>query len=165
MGFSQTKITLSANGKTMTATLAENNATEELLKILPVTIEMTPYGGFEVVGPLPQSLPTSNSQITTVPGDIMLYQGNQLVIFYGNNSWSYTRIGKIDGATAYNVKEFLGNGDVTVTLSRENASIPELKVEDLQGTEIYDLNGIKTDPSKISTPGVYLLNGKKFLLK
>lgn len=118
MTYSQNRITLSANGKSVTATLVANKATEELLKILPVTIEMYPYGGFEVVGALPKSLPTSNTKITTVAGDIMLYQGNQLVIFYGSNSWSYTRIGKIDEATVSKIKDFLGEGNCTVTLGK-----------------------------------------------
>ncbi len=70
---------------------------------------MSDYGGFEKVGTLPLSFTTSNSQISTAPGDIMLYQGNQMVIFYGTNSWSYTRLGKIDNATAESVSQFLGN--------------------------------------------------------
>jgi len=97
----------------MTATLIDNAATRELTALLsqdPVTIEMDDYGGFEKVGALPQSLPTSNSQITTQPGDIMLYQGRNMVIFYGSNSWSYTRLGKIDGATVEGLRQFFGNG-------------------------------------------------------
>lgn len=164
MGFSQIKITLSANGKTMTATLVNNNATEELLKILPVAIEMSPYGGFEVVGALPQSLPTSNSQITTEPGDIMLYQGNQLVIFYGNNSWSYTRIGKIDGATAENIKEFLGKGNVKVTLSLDNSSIREIQKDEIISKEVFELNGRKVNPENIKK-GLYIVNGEKTFIK
>lgn len=164
MANSQTKIILSSNGKTRTATLADNKATEELLKILPVTIEMSPYGGFEVVGALPQSLPTSNSQINTEPGDIMLYQGNQLVIFYGNNSWSYTRIGKIDDATSSNVKEFLGNGNISVTLSRENAGIKEIKKDDIKNQEVFELTGRKVNVRDIKK-GVYIVNGEKTLIK
>lgn len=78
MSSAQTKINLTVGDKTMTATLVENSATRELVSMLsqgPVVIEMDDYGGFEKVGSLPQSLPTSNSQITTQPGDIMLYQG------------------------------------------------------------------------------------------
>ena len=159
MGYSQTKITLSANGKTITATLVENSATEALLKIMPVTIEMSPYGGFEVVGALPQSLPTTDSQITTDPGDIMLYQGNQLVIFYGSNSWSYTRIGKIDDATSASVKDFLGNGNLKVTLSLDNAGIASINKEQLGFLEVFDLNGRKVNPENICT-GLYVVNGK-----
>ena len=78
---------------------------------------MTDYSGFEKVGALGTSLPTSNSQTTTQSGDIVLYQGNQIVIFYGSNSWSYTRLGKIDDLTGW--KDALGSGDVTVTFSME----------------------------------------------
>ena len=80
-----------------------------------ITIQMTDYSGFEKVGALGTSLPTTNSQTTTQSGDIVLYQGNQIVIFYGSNSWSYTRLGKIDDLTGW--KDALGSGDVTVTFS------------------------------------------------
>ncbi|MDE6033349.1 MAG: hypothetical protein K2G15_05250, partial [Muribaculaceae bacterium] len=85
MASAQTKVLLKVGGNTMTATLTDNEATRELTKLLEqgdMTIRMSDYGGFEKVGALPQSLPTSNTQITTAPGDIMLYQGNQMVIFY-----------------------------------------------------------------------------------
>ena len=81
----------------------------------PITIQMTDYSGFEKVGALGTSLPTTNSQTTTQSGDIVLYQGNQIVIFYGSNSWSYTRLGKIDDLTGW--EDALGSGDVTVTFS------------------------------------------------
>ena len=84
----------------------------------PVTIAMSDYSGFEKVGPLGTSLPASNQQTTTQAGDIVLYQGNQIVIFYGSNSWSYTRLGHIGDLTGW--EEALGGGDVTVTFSLEN---------------------------------------------
>ena len=120
MASSQTKVLLKIGENTMTALLIDNEATRELMKLLEqgdITIRMSDYGGFEKVGALPQSLPTSNTQITTMPGDIMLYQGDQLVIFYGSNSWRYTPIGKIDGANVSNLRRFLGNGGITLTLS------------------------------------------------
>ena len=110
MASSQTKVQLKVGGNSMTATLTDNDATRELTKLLEqgdITIRMSDYGGFEKVGALPQSFPTSNTQITTEPGDIMLYQGNNMVIFYGPNSWSYTRLGKIDGGTASTIRQFL----------------------------------------------------------
>lgn len=79
---------------------------------------MSDYAGFEKVGSLGQSLPTENSRITARSGDIVLYQGNQIVMFYGSNSWSYTRLGKIDDLAGW--QEALGNGDVTVTLSMQD---------------------------------------------
>ena len=86
-----------------------------MMQDAPVTIRMRDYSGFEKVGPLGTSLPTSNRQTTTHSGDIVLYQGNQIVIFYGSNSWSYTRIGKIDNLTGW--EKALGRGNVTVTFS------------------------------------------------
>ena len=69
----------------------------------------------EKVGPLGRGLPASDSQTTTQAGDIVLYQSNQIVLFYGSNSWSYTRLGSIDNLTGW--EDALGSGDVTVTLS------------------------------------------------
>ena len=102
------------------ATLEENEAVSALVEMMresPVVIQMSDYSGFEKVGPLGTSLPASNSQTTTQAGDIVLYNGNQIVIFYGSNSWSYTRLGHIDNLTGW--EEALGSGDVTVTFSLE----------------------------------------------
>jgi hypothetical protein len=102
------------------ATLEENEAVSGLVEMMresPVVIQMSDYSGFEKVGPLGTSLPTSNSQTTTQAGDIVLYNGNQIVIFYGSNFWSYTRLGHIDNLTGW--EEALGSGDVTVTFSLE----------------------------------------------
>lgn len=115
-----TKMSVQIGGNTFTATLEENEAVAAFLEMMeksPVTIEMRDYSGFEKVGSLGQSLPASNRQITTQSGDIVLYQGSQLVIFYGSNSWSYTRIGKIDNLTGW--KKALGRGNVNVTFSLE----------------------------------------------
>ena len=98
------------------ATLEENAAVSALVDMMresPVVLQMSDYSGFEKVGPLGTSLPADNSQTTTHAGDIVLYNGNQIVIFYGSNSWSYTRLGHIDDLTGW--EEALGNGDVTVT--------------------------------------------------
>ena len=99
---------------TFTATLEDNEAVRELTEMMqegPVTIDMSDYSGFEKVGPLGRSLTTSNSQTTTAAGDIVLYNGNNIVMFYGSNSWSYTRIGKIDDLTDWTAA--LGSGDIT----------------------------------------------------
>ncbi len=103
---------------TFTAILENNAAVDALMEMMeeePVVIQMSDYAGFEKVGPLGESLPANNSQTTTEAGDIVLYQGNQIVIFYGSNSWSYTRLGRIEDLTGW--KEALGSGDVTVTFS------------------------------------------------
>lgn len=105
---------------TFTATLEDNAAAEALAEKLeagPVTIQMEDYGGFEKVGDLGTSLPASNRRITTQTGDIVLYQGSQVVVFYGSNTWSYTRLGCIDDLTGW--EEALDGGDVSVTFSLE----------------------------------------------
>lgn len=112
------KMNVTVGKTTFTATLMDNEAVEALVEMMenePVVIQMSDYSGFEKVGPLGRSLPTSNNQTTTQVGDIMLYQGNQIVIFYGTNAWSYTRIGHIDDLTSW--ENALGSGDVTVTFS------------------------------------------------
>ena len=168
MASSQTKVVLKVGGNTMTATLTDNGATRELAKLLEqgdITIRMSDYGGFEKVGALPQSLPTSNTQITTEPGDIMLYQGNRMVIFYGSNSWSYTRLGKIDGATTSTLRQFLGNGDITLTLSLESsAGIEDVTANTNKEEVIYDLNGRRITKKPLS-PGIYIINGKKTIIR
>lgn len=168
MAQAQNKLYITANGETRTATLADNAATEALRKMLadgPVTINMNDYGGFEKVGDLPQSLPTSNSQITTQPGDIMLYQGYQMVIFYGNNSWSYTRLGKIDRATASNLKPWLGNGSVDVELSLSASSgIDDVIVEKDTEDKVYDLMGRPVIHRPL-LPGIDIINGKKTVIR
>lgn len=116
------KIIVEVNGSRFTAILENNKAADTLAEMIreePVTIRMNDYSGFEKVGSLGTNLPTSNRQTTTQAGDIVLYQGNQIVIFYGSNSWSYTRLGKIDDLTGW--KDALGSGDVTVTFSPEES--------------------------------------------
>ena len=118
---SEMQMNVQVGGSNFTATLEENEAVDALVDMMeqgPVTIQMSDYSGFEKVGPLGTSLPTSNQQTTTQAGDIVLYQGNQIVMFYGSNSWSYTRLGHIDDLTGW--EEALGSGDVTVTFSLED---------------------------------------------
>ena len=107
-------------GETPVTVAWEDNASVEALKTLAVegpTIEMSMYGGFEQVGSIGQSLPRDDQQTTTTSGDIVLYSGNQLVVFYGSNSWAYTRLGHITDQTPEQMKALLGSGDVTITLS------------------------------------------------
>ena len=164
MAFSQTKILLTVGEKTMTATLVDNAATRELQELLEkgsITIHMSDYGGFEKVGALPQSFTTSNSQITTGPGDIMLYQGNNMVIFYGTNSWSYTRLGKIDGATADNLRQFLGSGSISLTISLvSSAGVAGIADKGRETRTVFDLNGNSMESRPLSR-GIYIVNGKK----
>ena len=98
----------------------EENESVEALKALckdgPLTIQMSMYGGFEQVGRIGQSLPRADVQTTTEAGDIVLYSGNQLVVFYGSNAWAYTRLGHVTDKTAQEMSELLGSGDVTVII-------------------------------------------------
>lgn len=99
-------------------TLEENDATNELVEMVktePITISFKDYGGFEKIGPLGRNLPTDNANITTKPGDIVLYQGNQIVMFYGSNTWDYTMLGHVDDLTYW--EEALGNSDVVATFT------------------------------------------------
>ena len=103
-------------GETEVPVIWENNGSvEDLKKLLPLTIQMSMYGGFEQVGSIGQSISRNDKQITTGHGDIVLYSGNQLVVFYGSNSWAYTRLGHIDLSKS-EMTDLLGNGDVVITI-------------------------------------------------
>lgn len=78
-------------------------------------ISMSMYGGFEQVGSIGQSLPRDDRQITTAAGDIVLYSGSQLVLFYGSNSWAYTRLGHME-LPQQELKTLLGGGAVTIRI-------------------------------------------------
>lgn len=102
----------------LSATFADNSSAEEFRELLaqgPVTVEMEDYGGFEKVGPLGTTLTRNDEQITTEPGDVIFYQGNQITIYYGTNTWSFTKLARIDDPAG--LREKLGNGTVTVTFS------------------------------------------------
>ena len=110
-------------GDTVVSVAWEQNESVEALTALaadaPLTIRMSMYGGFEQVGPIGRSLPRNDVQTMTDAGDIVLYAGNQLVLFYGSNSWAYTRLGRITDRNAEQLRALLGNGDVTVTIFKE----------------------------------------------
>ena len=91
-------------------------ALRELCREAPLEIEMSMYGGFEQVGPIGTALPRSDAQTRTAAGDIVLYAGDQLVVFYGSNSWAYTRLGHITDKSETEMAELLGGGDVRITL-------------------------------------------------
>ena len=116
------KMQITIDGTTLPIVLENNAATKALVEALrkgSITYTASDYGGFEKVGVLGRSLPANDSRITTQSGDVILYSGNQLVLFYGSNSWSYTRIGKMEYDSLDNLKAFLkaGRGDIKVTLS------------------------------------------------
>ena len=117
-GEEQAKLKITVGDYELLATFEDNSSAREFQDLLaqgPVTIEMADYGGFEKVGPLGSTLTRNDTQITTQPGDVIPYQGDQNTIYYGTNTWSFTRLAKIDDPT--DLKEKLGDGTVQVTFS------------------------------------------------
>lgn len=111
-------ITISANGNEFVCELEDNSSAKALAQALadgPIAYDAVDYGGFEKVGSLGMTLPTNDKQINTVPGDVILYQGDKLVIYYDTNSWSFTKIGHIKDVE--DIKAKLGSGTQTITLS------------------------------------------------
>jgi len=93
------------------------DALKDLCRNQPLTIQMSMYGGFEQVGPIGTSLPQNDMRTTTSAGDIVLYSGDQMVVFYGSNSWAYTRLGHITDRSAEDMTDLLSNGDTVITIS------------------------------------------------
>lgn len=161
------KMNITIDGQTKSVTLVDNAATKALIEKLqqgPVTVTLNSSGGFEIWGALGFSLPTNNQQITAQPGDVILYNGSNICIFYGSNSWSYTRLGKIDGLTGNELSTFLkaGQSNISVTLSVASEQTAVNDIQTLQDeAEFYSLNGIKVEhPSN----GIYIRKGKKVAL-
>ncbi len=163
------KLYITIDGNTLPVALVDNAATQTLVKTLQegdITYEAHDYGGFEKVGALGRSLPTSDTQITTQAGDVILYSGNQIVLFYGSNSWSYTRLGRIEYSSQSELEAFLkaGQGNVTVKLSLSSGttSIHSTKNTTTEDGAYYSLNGQRIEnPSK----GIYIRNGCKVVIK
>ncbi len=108
------------NDKVLTAKLDNNSSSKALLERLAkgnVTVAMHDYGNFEKVGPLGFILPRNDSQYTTKPGDIILYQGSQIVFYYDTNSWDFTKLGEFQNVTAKELRDLFGEGNVTATIS------------------------------------------------
>ena len=160
---------ITINGKTVSCQLVENSSTRALLAQLEkgnITYEADDYGNFEKVGYIGFNLPQNNENITTTAGDVILYQGNNICFYYGSNSWSFTRLGKIEGMSKDEIKTFLnaGEGSVKVTLSAATATgIKQTLADRKIPSGKYSLDGrkLKQTPSK----GVYIENGKKIVKK
>lgn len=108
-------------GSSMAILLADNSSAEAFADLLSkgdITIEMHDYGSFEKVGNLGVVLPANDKTITTQPGDVILYQGNSVAIYYDTNTWSFTKLGKVQGLSRNELKEILGDENVTVTFSK-----------------------------------------------
>ena len=112
-------LVLSINGTVLDVQWEENETVAELLAYVQnedIMVNTSIYGGFEQVGSLPQSFSRNDVQMTTGPGDIVLYSGNQLVLFFGSNSWSYTKLGQIKGMSAEELSELLGADSAVVEI-------------------------------------------------
>ena len=113
-------IKIKVNSNVLEVKLEDNEATKSLIERLKngdISVNANEYGGFEKVGNLGFSLPRNDKSITTLAGDIVLYQGNQISLFYNSNSWSYTKLGKVQNVSGAELKNILGSGDVTLILS------------------------------------------------
>ena len=116
----ETMLGLAINGTPVSVEWENNESVQALRELAaqePIVIQMSMYGGFEQVGSLGTSIVRNDVQTTTSAGDIVLYSGSNIVIFYGSNSWAYTRLGHITDKTAIELSELLGNGDVTIMIS------------------------------------------------
>lgn len=114
------KIYIKINDQILRANLENNSSAEAFVEKLQegdITIEMQDYANFEKVGNLGFSLPTNDVNITTSYGDIILYQGNQITIYYDTNTWNFTKLGKIEDVSQKELIDILGDGDVVVTFS------------------------------------------------
>ena len=175
------KMYITIGEQTQSVTLVDNAATRALvekLQLAPVSMTLNSSGGFEIWGALGFSLPTSNQQLAAQPGDVILYNGSNICLFYGSNSWSYTRLGKIDGLSESELHTFLkaGESNINVMLSltsgttairsiTPNPSIPSIARPPVAFPKdegnVYSLNGQRM---KNPSAGVYIKNGKKVIL-
>ena len=159
------KMYITIDGRTETATLVDNAATRELVARLqeaPVTVTLNSSGGFEIWGALGFSLPTSNEQINAQPGDIVLYNGSNICMFYGTNSWSYTRLGKIGGLTESELRTFLkaGESNISVTMSVSDPTGISRVQADGSSSRAYTLQGTVAQAGR---KGIVIKNGKKII--
>ena len=158
------KMYMTIDGRTETATLVDNAATRELvtrLQSAAVTVTLN-NNDFEIWGSLGFSLPTSNEQINAQPGDIVLYNGSNICMFYGTNSWSYTRLGKINGLTESELRTFLkaGKSNISVTLSVSDPTGVSRVQADGSSSRAYTLQGTVAQSGQ---QGVVIQNGKKII--
>ncbi len=157
-----TKMYITIDGRTEAVTLTNNSATQALVAKLQeasVTVTLNSSGGFEIWGALGFSLPTSNEQINAEPGDIVLYNGSNICMFYGTNSWNYTLLGKIDGLSESELRTFLkaGESNISVTLSLSNTTgISQVKADGSK-SRAYTLSGTL---AQVGHKGIIIKNGK-----
>ena len=161
------KIYITIGGQTKSATLVDNDATRELVAALQnalITVTLSD-NDFEIWGSLGRTLTTKNEQMNAQPGDIVLYSGQYICIFYGSNAYSYTRLGKIDGLSESELRTFLkaGESNISVTLSLAlSTGINTVKSEKLKDKNCYTLQGTL---AQAGHKGIIIQNGKKIIRK
>ena len=161
----QEKLYITIDGMTKTATMVDNAATQELVARLqqaPVTVTLNSSGGFEIWGAVGFSLPTSNEQVNAQPGDIVLYNGSNICMFYGTNSWSYTRLGHIDGLSENELRTFLhaSESNISVMLSLNNTTgISQVRAGESQ-SKSHTLQGTI---AQAGHKGIIIKNGRKIV--
>ena len=161
------KMYITIGVQTQSATLVDNEATRELIAALQdasITVTLND-NDFEIWGSLGRLLTTKNEQMTVQPGDIVLYNGSNICIFYDSNSWSYTRLGHIDGLSESELRTFLkaGQNNISVTLSlAETTDINTVKSDKLKDKSCYTLQGTL---AQAGHKGIIIQNGKKIIRK
>jgi hypothetical protein len=159
------KMFVTIGGVTKTATMVDNAATQELVTRLqqaPVTVMLNSSGGFEIWGALGFSLTTSNVQVNAQPGDIVLYNGSNICMFYGTNSWNYTRLGHIDGLSEGELRTFLhaGESNISVMLSLNNTTGISQAKADRTSSKSFTLQGTL---AQAGYKGIVIQNGKRII--
>ena len=120
------EIKIDVNGKSWAANIVNNSSGKGFINLLkkgPLKINMSDYGNFEKVGDLPENIPTNDKNYKTKPGDIILYLGKHITIYYNTNTWNFTKLGEIENVTQAELKQVLGKGDCEVTFSIKNKFI------------------------------------------
>lgn len=111
------ELKLTIDGAEIPVKWEDNKSVNALKTLVPLNVKMSAYGGFEQVGSLGRTLPRHDENITAWPGDIVLYSGNQIVIFHGSNTWAYTRLGRITGKSLSELKALLDKDGVKLTIT------------------------------------------------
>lgn len=110
------KIKLTVNNEQLIVNLDDNSSSQALVNSLqngPQVVSMEDYASMEKVGNY-QKLPTNDKRITAKPGDLILYMGSALVLYYESNSWNFTKLGSVENKTQQELKTILGSGSVNI---------------------------------------------------
>ena len=159
------KMYVTIDGQTETVSLTDNGATQSLVAKLqesPLALTLNSSGGFEIWGALGFSLPRSDEQMNAQPGDVVLYNGSNICLFYGTNSWSYTRLGKIENLSGSELNAFLkaGQTGIDVTLSLTKPTGIAKTATSGRYTKAYTLHGTLAQTEQ---KGIVIQNGKKII--